>query len=207
MPYARVATESNEWIVREQPETGRLVIRPFDHECDSMALVTKLLRRAAASHETQRECAEDRAGNAYARHHYAVEETCFVAVCGGRLAGTIALQGPDPASACPHFRRPDVATLCRYGVEPSLQRRGIGRALLSFGNRWAAAHGYLQLALATPVTERSLFDFYHAQGFSLIDTVRCAGCDCDSAVFSRPTLAGWPCFATSRATHRVRGRR
>jgi GNAT superfamily N-acetyltransferase len=207
MPYARVSTASAEWIVRDQPEIGRLVIRPFDHECDSMALVTKLLRRAAASHEAQPELPGDRAGNAYARHRYVAEETCFVAVCGGRLAGTIALQGPDPASACPHFRRPDVATLHRYGVEPSLQRRGIGRALLSFGNRWAAAHGYLQLALATPVTERPLFDFYHALGFSLIDTVRFAGCDCESAVFSRPTLAGWPCFATSRASHRSRGGR
>ncbi|WP_322012005.1 GNAT family N-acetyltransferase [Paraburkholderia sp. J12] len=193
--------------MRDQSDIGRLVIRPFDEARDSMALVTKLLRRATASQEAERELPGERAGSGYARHRHAREATCFVAECGGRMAGTIMLQGPDPASACPHFRRPDVATLHRYGVEPSLQRRGIGRALLAFGNRWAAAHGYLQLALDTPVTAKSLLDFYHAQGFSLIDTVRFAGCDCDSAVFSRPTLAGWPCFATSRMTHRARGGR
>ncbi|WP_415766297.1 GNAT family N-acetyltransferase [Paraburkholderia sp. J10-1] len=135
-------------------------------------------------------------------HRSTVDEACFVAVCKGRTAGTLTLQGPDPASVCRHFRRPDVASILRYGVEPSWQRRGVGRALLSFGNRWAAMHGYLQLALDTPVDALRLLEFYHSLGFRLVDTVRFPGCEYDSAVLSRPSLAGWPCAATSRVSYR-----
>jgi GNAT superfamily N-acetyltransferase len=212
MSHARLLMENSEWIVWDSPDPGRLVIRPFDPERDSIVLVDKLLRRAsglpaAVDSPVQGHARGNARSNArgHARRRQAAGEECFVAVCGGRIAGTITLQGPDPASACSHYRRPEVATLHHYGVDPALQRRGIGRALLSFANRWAAAHGYLQLALDMPVTAKPLLDFYHAQGFSLIDTTRFAGLDCDSAIFSRPTLPGWPCFHTSRTTHRSRG--
>jgi GNAT superfamily N-acetyltransferase len=198
MPQERVSALSSDWIVRDQPESACVVIRPFDPECDSMALVEKLLRRASGS------CAAEKGHSDHARRRNAVDEQCIVALCGARVAGTITLRGPDPASACVHYRRSDVATVQRYGVDPSLQRRGIGRALLAFANRWAAARGYLQLALDTPVAEQHLLDYYLALGFSLIDTARFAGRDGDSAILSRPTLAGWPCFHTSRATHRWR---
>jgi GNAT superfamily N-acetyltransferase len=227
----------DEWIVGERPEIGRLVIRRFDAGRDSMALVTKLLRRASAPFADEGLLRADHAaggpvpggpvagtpaaGTPVAGVHAAGAHTagaparvgadeaqaCFVAVCGGRIAGTITLREPDTVSACSHFRRRDVATFQRFGVDPSLQRRGIGRALLSFGNRWAAAHGYLQLALDMPVTRTALLDYFHAQGFSLIDTVRFAGRDYDSAVLSRPTWTGWPCYSVSRAMHRTRGGR
>jgi GNAT superfamily N-acetyltransferase len=194
MSGTHAVTSSDEWIVGDQPDLGRLVIRRFDAACDSMALVTKLLRA---------DCTQ----SGFARLRRAEAEACFVAVCGGRLAGTITLLEPDSASVCSHYRRPDVATFHRFGVDPSLQQRGIGRALLSFGNRWAAAHGYLQLAMDMPVDGAALLDFFHAQGFRLIDTVRFAGRDCDSAVLSRPTLTGWPGYSTSRVMHRTRGGR
>ena len=119
-------------------DTGRLTIRPFDPERDSKAQISKLLRRAAASLDMARDLPGYCQGAVRAMHRSMADESCVVAVCKGRIAGTLSLQGADPASACRHFRRPDVATLHWYGVEPSWQRRGVGRALLSFGNRWAA---------------------------------------------------------------------
>jgi GNAT superfamily N-acetyltransferase len=172
-----------------------------------MALVNRLWRRASAASAEDGVVFTEGVNVGRVRHRRAEEQACFVAVCSGRLVGTITLHEPDPASACAHYRRADVATFHRFGVEPTLQRRGIGRTLLSFGNRWAAARGYLQLALNLPVAETALLDFFHTQGFSLIDTVRFAGGDADCAVLSRPTLTGWPCYPTSRALHRMRGGR
>jgi GNAT superfamily N-acetyltransferase len=207
MSSTHAATSRDEWIVRDPPDLGRLVIRRFDLERDSMALVSGLLRRATAALAEEGVLRADCAGAGHARLRLGEEEACFVALCNGRLVGTITLREPDPVSACLHYRRADVATFHRFGVDPSLQRQGIGRALLSFGNRWAAAHGYLQLALDMPVIGTALLDFFHAQGFSLIDTVRFAGRDYDSAVLSRPTLTGWPCYPMSRVMHRTRGGR
>jgi GNAT superfamily N-acetyltransferase len=199
-----VSTSVDGSFVQDSLDTGRMMIRPFDPEHDLNSQITKLLRRAAASVDV----ATDLLGQCQARERRVrrdnVDEACFVAVCKDRVAGTLTLRGADPFSACRHLRRPDVATVHRYGVEPSRQRRGIGRALLSFANRWAAAHGYLQLALDAPMSAQRLLDFYHSQGFRLVDTVCFPGCEYESAVLSRPSLPGWPCSPMSRVSYRSR---
>ena len=184
--------------------TGRVIIRPFDPGHDLRSQITKLLRRAAASVGVAGNLPVHCQRRERTVHRDTVDEACFVAVCKGRLAGTLTLRGADPVSACRHFRRPDVATVHRYGVEPTQQRRGIGRALLSFANRWAAAHGYMQLALDAPMNAHRLLDFYHGQGFRLVDTVRFPGCEYESAVLSRPSLPGWPRSPTSHIRYRSR---
>lgn len=204
MSTVRVLTQAEERFVSDPWDAGRLVIRPFDPEHDSKAQMTKLLRGAVASLDMAGNLPGYWHGRERAMHRNTVDETCFVAEYRGRIAGTLTLRDTDPASACRHFRRPDVAAIDRYGVEPSWQRRGIGRALLSFGNRWAAAHGYLQLALDTPVEAQCLLDFYRTQGFRLVDTVRFPGCEYDGVVLSRPSMVGWPCAPMSRVSYRSR---
>ncbi|MEX3921090.1 GNAT family N-acetyltransferase [Paraburkholderia sp. BR10872] len=185
-------------------DAGRVIIRPFDPGHNLNSQITKLLHRAAASVGVAGNLPVHCQRRERTVHRDTVDEACFIAVCKGRLAGTLTLRATDPASACRHFRLPDVATVHRYGVEPSQQRRGIGRALLSFANRWAAAHGYMQLALDAPMNAHRLLDFYHGQGFRLVDTVRFPGCEYESAVLSRPSLPGWPCSPTSRISYRSR---
>ncbi|MGF6656244.1 GNAT superfamily N-acetyltransferase [Paraburkholderia youngii] len=191
-------------FTQDSLDTGRVIIRPFDPEVDLNSQITKLLRRAVASIDVASNLPVHCQRRERTVHRDTVDEACFVAVCKGRLAGTLTLRGADPVSTCRHFRRPDVATVHRYGVEPSRQRRGIGRALLSFANRWAAAHGYMQLALEAPMNAQGLLDFYRSQGFSLVDSVRFPGCEYESAVLTRPSLPGWPCFRMSRVRYRSR---
>lgn len=213
MPQTPVSTPAVELLLQapldpldplDPPGMARLVIRPFDSGHDSRPLITRLLHRAAASLDTTANLPGYWEARARVMHRSTVNGACFVAVCKRRIVGTLTLRGPDPASVCRHFRRPDVAWIHRYGVEPLWQRRGIGRALLSFGNRWAAAHGYMQLALDAPMNAHRLLDFYAAQGFRLVDTVRFPGSGCESAVLSRPSLPGWPCTPASRVGYRSR---
>ena len=97
------------------------------------------------------------------------------------------MQRRDAAQPVVLARRLRVATLHQFGIEPSWQSRGIGAAMLAFAARWAATHGYAQLALDTPFPAAHLLAFYRAQGFALVDVVQFAGRGYDSAVFSKPT--------------------
>jgi len=110
---------------------------------------------------------------------------CFVAVCNGRIVGTLTVEGRDGNSQCEHYRQRCVASVHQFGIEPKWQSRGIGRALLAFAGHWAAARGYTQIALDTPFPANHLIAFYRAQGFSLVDVVRFAGRGYDSAVLSK----------------------
>lgn len=79
--------------------------------------------------------------------------------------------------------------------------------MLAFAGRWAASHGARQLALDTPFPASGLLEFYRSQGFTLVDVVNFPGRGYDSAVFSRPTLEGWPASALTLRTSRSRMRR
>lgn len=168
-----------------RPGIGRLVLRRFDPQRDSWERLTQLLHRAftrLASLGLHCASADQAASATRAR---ALAGDCFVAVCNGRIVGTMTIEGRDGASPCEHYRQHGVATLHQFGIEPTWQGRGIGRALLAFALRWAAARGFTRLALDTPFPAAHLLAFYRAEGFSLVDVVRFAGRGYDSAVFSK----------------------
>ncbi|MBB3002354.1 GNAT superfamily N-acetyltransferase [Paraburkholderia tropica] len=189
--------ERDERIVCTPPGMGRLVLRRFDPQRDSWEQLTQLLHRAfarLASLGLHCACADQGAG---ATRQRALAGDCFVAVCSGRIVGTLTLEGRDGASPCEQYRSRGVASVHQFGIEPTWQSRGIGRALLAFASHWAAARGCTQLALDTPFPAADLIAFYRAQGFSLVDVVRFAGRGYDSAVLSKPAAANQP-FAPAR---------
>ncbi|HKR41343.1 MAG TPA: GNAT family N-acetyltransferase [Paraburkholderia sp.] len=199
-----IATEEHdEWLSLDPSEMVRLQIRRFDIHRDSSELIAKLLRSAASRLDRKEEIGSYYASRESGRRRSAKAEACFIAACRGQLVGTLTIEGTNLSSPCRHYRRQDVATIHRYGVDPRWQHLGIGRALLSFANRWAAALGYAQLALDTPVAAGSLLDFYHTLGFRLVDTVHFPGCADDSAVLSRPTLIGWRHAHASHTNRRL----
>ncbi|WP_052405625.1 GNAT family N-acetyltransferase [Paraburkholderia heleia] len=203
MSTLRASQRPDEQIATVQPGLGRLVLRRFDARHDSWEALTRLLHRAfsrLASLGLHCSCADQAASLTRER---ALAGDCFVAVCNG----TLTLEGHDSHSQCEHYRQRGVASVHQFGIEPKWQSRGIGRALLAFAGRWAAARGYTQLALDTPFPAAHLIAFYRAQGFSLVDVVRFAGRGYDSAVLSKaaavlggvtfPHLTGGSPHATS----------
>jgi GNAT superfamily N-acetyltransferase len=189
MSISRATQRPDEQITSVQPGLGRLVLRRFDPRHDSWEALTRLLHRAfsrLASLGLHCSCADQAASLTRER---ALAGDCFVAVCNGRIIGTLTVEGHDSHSQCEHYRQRSVASVHQFGIEPKWQSRGIGRALLAFAGRWAAARGYTQLALDTPFPAAHLIAFYRAQGFNLVDVVRFAGRGYDSAVLSKAAAA------------------
>ncbi|HTR06924.1 MAG TPA: GNAT family N-acetyltransferase [Paraburkholderia sp.] len=185
MSNARAPQRLDERIACIQPGIGRLVLRRFDARHDSWEALTRLLNRAfarLAALGLHCLCADQSANITRER---ALAGDCFVAVCNGRIVGTLTVKGRDSHSQCEHYRQRGVASVHQFGIEPKWQSRGIGRALLAFAGHWAAARGYTQIALDTPFPADHLIAFYRAQGFSLVDVVRFAGRGYDSAVLSK----------------------
>jgi GNAT superfamily N-acetyltransferase len=199
MSKQRTASGNGERIVCNQPGMGRLVLRRFDPQRDSWEYLTKLLNRAFARLATlglHCSCVDQGAGVTRER---ALAGDCFVAVCNGRIVGTMTLESRDSASQCEQYRQRHVASLHQFGVDPSWQHRGIGRALLAFAGCWAAARGFTQLALDTPFPATHLIEYYRAYGFRLVDVVRFAGRGYDSAILSKPAATAQPLPAWTRA--------
>ena len=185
MSTSRATQRMDERTTCIQPGIGRLVLRRFDPRHDSWEALTRLLHRAfarLASLGLHCSCVDQAAGMTRER---ALAGDCFVAVCNGRIVGTLTVEGRDSNSQCEYYRQRSVASVHQFGIEPKWQCRGIGRALLAFAGHWAAARGYTQIALDTPFPADYLIAFYRAQGFSLVDVVRFAGRGYDSAVLSK----------------------
>ena len=145
-------------------------IRPLQAE-DDLADLTDLLHRAyrplaerglryLATHQdvatTQRRCAEG---------------DCFVAELDGRIVGTLTLSchAPDRSNGTPWYERPDVAHFGQFAVEPALQRRGIGRALIEAVEHRAIDRGMAELALDTAEPAQHLVRWYERLGFRFIE--------------------------------------
>ncbi|MFL9865969.1 GNAT family N-acetyltransferase [Paraburkholderia fungorum] len=175
---------------------GRVELRRFDPSRDSYVALTALLHRAFArlgEMGLNCTCVDQTVETTHSR---ATRGDCYVAVCEGRIVGTMTLHAPDHDSPCDLYRRDDIASLRQFGVEPVWQARGIGTLLIAFADHWAATRGYAELALDTPQPAAHLIAFYRGQGFRIADFVHFDGKQYDSAILSKPpvatrTLANW----------------
>ncbi|MFM0741148.1 GNAT family N-acetyltransferase [Paraburkholderia xenovorans] len=175
---------------------GRVELRRFDPSRDSYVALTALLHRAftrLGEMGLNCTCVDQTVAITRSR---VMSGDCYVAVCEGRIVGTMTLYAPQRDSACEIYRRDDVASLRQFGVEPVWQSRGIGTLLIAFADHWAATRGYAELALDTPQPAAHLIAFYRGQGFRIVDFARFDGKQYDSAILSKPpvatrTLASW----------------
>jgi GNAT superfamily N-acetyltransferase len=171
-------------------------MRRFDPARDSYVALTALLHRAfrpLGAMGLNCTCVDQTVGTTRSR---ATGGDCYVAVCDGRLVGTMTLYATELGSACELYRRGDIASLRQFAVEPAWQSRGIGTLLIAFAEHWAATRGYAELALDTPQPAAHLIAFYRRQGFRIVDFTRFDGKRYDSAILSKPpmvtrTLAAW----------------
>jgi GNAT superfamily N-acetyltransferase len=115
---------------------------------------------------------------------------CLVALWNGELAGTVLGKPQDLESECEYIRRPSVASLHQLAVEPSLQGKGIGRALIAACESWARESGFAELALDTAEPATHLVALYARLGFAQVDTVQWPGKCYRSVVMSKRLLGG-----------------
>jgi len=116
--------------------------------------------------------------------------TCFVAVRGERIVGTMTLETPGQRQPCEWYRRTDVASLHQLAVDPCEQRLGCGTRLLQFAERWASGQRYDELALDTPITAEHLVAYYEAHGFRRVGEFQKDDKPYESAILSKRLVGG-----------------
>ncbi|KML47892.1 GCN5 family acetyltransferase [Burkholderia cepacia] len=164
---------------------GRVVVRRFDPRSDSYDALTALLHRAFAPLGAlgfNCPCVDQPAS---ATRERVLTSECFVALGNAHLVATMTMHSHDPDSRCDPYRSRRVATLGQLAVDPVWQDRGIGRSLLAFAQRRAAARGATHLALDAPYAAVRLVDFYRREGFQPVDVMRFPGHNYDSTILCK----------------------
>jgi ribosomal protein S18 acetylase RimI-like enzyme len=153
---------------------------------ESTAAVTALLHRAYARLAAMglNYTAVDQDDATTARR--ARKGTCLLAESGKALVGTLAFHGPDDESQTDWFTRPHVVVMEQFAVDPALQGRGIGGALLSEAESRAVALGATHLVLDTAEPAVHLVRFYERLGFRVVDHVRWPAKVYRSVILARP---------------------
>lgn len=156
------------------PASKMLTVRTLSSS-DSITALTALLHRAYAPLGAM--------GLNYTAVHQAPEVTarrieggqCHVAEWSGTLAGTLVVKPTYADSDCAYFTKPGVAAVHQFGVEPALQGKGIGKALLAVAERWALERGFDELAMDTAEQAEHLLRLYSRLGYQPVGFVRWPG--------------------------------
>jgi GNAT superfamily N-acetyltransferase len=121
-------------------------------------------------------------GFKYFATHQTVEQTrkrietgsCLVAVIDSRIIGTITWYGHEPANPkWPQlYRTPGVVHFGQFGVEPEMQRHGIGVQLLRRVEQDARLAGCDTIALDTAAGATHLVQWYQRLGFVTVEYVQ-----------------------------------
>ena len=164
-------------------------IRRFDPASDSFDDLTDMLHRSferLGSMGLNCTCVDQSAAVTRVR---ALRGTCYIAVCNGRIVGTMTLYARDWYSPCELYRSDGIASIRQFAVDPAYQGKGIGKLMLAFAEHWAATRGYAELALDTPRPAAHLIAFYRGQGFRIAALARMPGKRYQSAILSKPADA------------------
>jgi GNAT superfamily N-acetyltransferase len=116
-------------------------------------------------------------GLRYWATHQTVEETrrrieggrCLVVLLGGRIVGTVTYKRHSDWTGSDWIRRPEVATVGQFAVEPALQRHGMGSRLMDAVERIAIAEGAAELALSTAEPAAHLIGYYTKRGYRVVE--------------------------------------
>ena len=148
-----------------------ITIRHWNQE-DNVSVITSLLHRAYGEladlgfryHATwqSEEVTFDRLSRGIA----------FIAEDQGEIVGTATLYLPPSKTGCAWYDQEDVARFGQFGVEPTLQRKGIGSLLLDAIETTSISRGVFNLALDTAEEATHLIELYSRRGYKYV-------CDAD----------------------------
>jgi GNAT superfamily N-acetyltransferase len=91
--------------------------------------------------------------------------TCLVAIYANKIIGTVCYYSPENASGCEWYERENVATFGQFGVEPELQKSGIGGMLVDEIEKLAIQDNTGELAIDTAEGASHLINFYKKRGY------------------------------------------
>jgi len=111
---------------------------------------------------------------------------CWLALLGGRMAGTVTFQVGRPRRIPDLWGGRPVGYLQMLAVDPDLRGRGIGRRLLDLAEGRARERGLAAVALDTALPAVHLLRLYAARGYREAGRVRWEGKVYESAVLSKP---------------------
>ena len=94
---------------------------------------------------------------------------CLVATMDGGIVGTATYHFPSQWQDSPWVTRQDVAVVGQFAVEPELQQKGIGSALMERVEEIAKQDGAAELALSTAEPATCLVDYYTKRGYRFIE--------------------------------------
>jgi GNAT superfamily N-acetyltransferase len=160
------------------------VIRPLAAS-DSLAEITTVLHRAYAQLAAM--------GLNYTAVDQSVEVTRkrfeggqgYVALQDDRIVATIVIQPTKANSECAYFRKTGVCSIHQFGVEPTMQGAGIGRAMIAACESWALQNRFVEVALDTAEQATHLIALYSKLGYEHRDFVQWDGKVYRSVVMSK----------------------
>jgi GNAT superfamily N-acetyltransferase len=94
---------------------------------------------------------------------------CFIALMDGKIVGSILFHEVEDAKGPPWFQNRNVDSFSQFGVDTTLQGRGIGQLLLDTVERRAAECGATELALSMAEPDVKLMEFYKRRGYRFIE--------------------------------------
>jgi len=97
---------------------------------------------------------------------------CYVGLLDGRLVATLVFRAAGRTRGCPWYDRPDVSSFGQFGVEPELQGRGIGSAMLAHAENRAKETGAKEIACDTAEPAAHLIKWYRNRGYRFVEYAR-----------------------------------
>lgn len=146
-----------------------LLIRTFDPDFDSLAVLTELLHlcyQALADMGLQFVAASQPQDVTAKRIK---DATCLVACVNEQIMGTICFYSPAHTKGAPWYDQSHVAKFGQFAVHPRYQKRGIGEVLLQAVEELARRDTAGELALDTAEGAEHLIRYYSKKGYRFVE--------------------------------------
>ncbi len=154
---------------------------------DSMEELTEVLHRAYAGLAAQglRFMATHQEASVTAERLNGPLSSIVEDLDSGNLVATVSLYRTDAQNSCAWYATDGVYHFGQFGVDPTLQAKGLGRLLMKRVEEQAAALGARELACDTAEPATHLVRWYNAMGYRFVQHVQWTEVNYRSVILSK----------------------
>jgi len=109
----------------------------------------------------------------------------FIAECNGLLVGTVTLYNKSHDDHCHWYTQHGVWHFGQFGIEPNVQRSGLGNAMMTYIEHHAKQLGAHELACDTAEGAEHLIRWYNKRGYRFVQHVQWGITNYRSVVLSK----------------------